>query len=159
MQTQAFSAQRVGARRTRAPASGRRLTVQVNAANALIVNTKGGGHAFIGLYLAKELMGKGHKVTILNDGDEVWRAWGLERDCQRPMLPCLPNAGLAARGPSCTCALRSWAALGSELGPHGRGPLAGGEAQPLAPGAPRRLHRLQHNPHGPSALPGAQRMA
>jgi hypothetical protein len=34
-------------------------------------DTQGGGHAFIGLYLAKELLYKGHDVTILNDGDEV----------------------------------------------------------------------------------------
>ncbi|KXZ47050.1 hypothetical protein GPECTOR_38g287 [Gonium pectorale] len=58
-----------GARRAVAPA-GRRLTVKVNNANVLIANTKGGGHAFIGLYLAKELLKKGHKVTIMNDGDE-----------------------------------------------------------------------------------------
>ena len=32
----------------------------------------GGGHAFIGLYLAKQLLKDGHSVTILNDGDEVW---------------------------------------------------------------------------------------
>lgn len=35
------------------------------------MNTKGGGHAFIGLYLAKELLNKGHDVTIFNDGDQV----------------------------------------------------------------------------------------
>jgi nucleoside-diphosphate-sugar epimerase len=29
------------------------------------------GHAFIGLYLAKELLAKGHDVTIFNDGDAV----------------------------------------------------------------------------------------
>ena len=37
--------------------------------NALIVNTKGGGHAFLGLHLAKKLVADGHSVTILNDGD------------------------------------------------------------------------------------------
>ncbi|KAG2448836.1 hypothetical protein HYH02_006187 [Chlamydomonas schloesseri] len=57
-----------GARRAVGPAS-RRLTVSVMNSNVLIANTKGGGHAFIGLYLAKELLKKGHKVTILNDGD------------------------------------------------------------------------------------------
>eukprot|EP00877_Chromochloris_zofingiensis_P002016 jgi/Chrzof1/11815/Cz06g11010.t1 len=48
----------------------RRPTVEVRADNCLIVNTKSGGHAFIGLYLAKELLAKGHTVTILNDGDQ-----------------------------------------------------------------------------------------
>mmetsp|Transcript_28353 Transcript_28353/g.62316 ORF Transcript_28353/g.62316 Transcript_28353/m.62316 type:complete len:556 (+) Transcript_28353:33-1700(+) len=38
---------------------------------ALIVNTKGGGHAFIGYYLAKELVAKGYCVTIMNDGDKA----------------------------------------------------------------------------------------
>lgn len=62
---------RVAAGARRPLASGRRLTVQVSAANVLIANTKGGGHAFIGLYLAKELLRDGHKVTIMNDGDKV----------------------------------------------------------------------------------------
>jgi hypothetical protein len=31
----------------------------------------GGGHAFIGLYLAKQLLSDGHSVTILNDGAKV----------------------------------------------------------------------------------------
>lgn len=59
-----------GARRAVGTA-GRRLTVKVMNSNVLIANTKGGGHAFIGLYLAKELLKKGHKVTIMNDGDSV----------------------------------------------------------------------------------------
>jgi nucleoside-diphosphate-sugar epimerase len=50
--------------------SSRRTAVQVRADKCLIVNTKGGGHAFIGLYLAKELIAKGHDVTIFNDGDQ-----------------------------------------------------------------------------------------
>ena len=37
----------------------------------VIVNTKGGGHAFLGLHLAKRLLAAGHTVTILNDGDKV----------------------------------------------------------------------------------------
>ncbi len=45
--------------------------VRVHAGKALIVNTKSGGHAFIGLYLARELLAKGHSVTILNEGDQV----------------------------------------------------------------------------------------
>lgn len=47
----------------------RQRNVKVNAASCLIVNTKGGGHAFIGYHLAKELRTKGHQVTIMNDGD------------------------------------------------------------------------------------------
>lgn len=30
-----------------------------------------GGHAFLGLHAAKKLLAQGHKVTILNDGDQV----------------------------------------------------------------------------------------
>ncbi len=45
--------------------------VLVRADSALIVNTKGGGHAFLGLHLAKRLLADGHSVTILNDGDQV----------------------------------------------------------------------------------------
>lgn len=36
----------------------------------LIVNTNSGGHAVIGFYFAKELLGSGHKVTIFTVGDE-----------------------------------------------------------------------------------------
>jgi hypothetical protein len=32
---------------------------------------QGGGHAFIGYHLAKQLIAKGHDVTIFNDGDKV----------------------------------------------------------------------------------------
>jgi hypothetical protein len=50
----------------------RRLpAVRVRADNCMIVNTKGGGHAFIGLYLAKALLAQGHSVTIMQDGDQV----------------------------------------------------------------------------------------
>ena len=48
-----------------------RRSLKVSAQQALIVNAKGGGHAFIGLYLAKELQQAGHSVTIFNDGDKV----------------------------------------------------------------------------------------
>jgi len=37
----------------------------------LIINTKGGGHAFLGLHLAKELLSAGHSVSIFNDGDKA----------------------------------------------------------------------------------------
>lgn len=36
----------------------------------LIINTNSGGHAVIGFYFAKELLGAGHSVTILTVGDE-----------------------------------------------------------------------------------------
>lgn len=36
----------------------------------LIVNTNSGGHAVIGFYFAKQLLGSGHQVTIFTVGDE-----------------------------------------------------------------------------------------
>jgi len=45
----------------------------------LLVNTKGGGHAFLGLHLAKALMSAGHQVTIMNDGDK-------EKLAQKPWI-------------------------------------------------------------------------
>jgi len=36
----------------------------------LIVNTNSGGHAIIGFYFAKELLGAGHSVTVLTVGEE-----------------------------------------------------------------------------------------
>lgn len=53
------------------PQASRRVPLVVRNDSALIVNTKGGGHAFLGLYLAKKLIADGHKVTILNDGDRA----------------------------------------------------------------------------------------
>ncbi|XP_024980750.1 chloroplast stem-loop binding protein of 41 kDa a, chloroplastic [Cynara cardunculus var. scolymus] len=60
--------------------SSKRLSLSsftVNAAAAasekkkvLIVNTNSGGHAVIGFYFAKQLLGCGHDVTILTVGDE-----------------------------------------------------------------------------------------
>lgn len=38
----------------------------------LIVNANSGGHAVIGFYLAKELLGSGHEVTILTVGEETF---------------------------------------------------------------------------------------
>ncbi|CAK7346598.1 unnamed protein product [Dovyalis caffra] len=49
------------------------LTVKASAAGkkkVLIVNTDSGGHAVIGFYFAKELLGSGHEVTILTVGEE-----------------------------------------------------------------------------------------
>jgi hypothetical protein len=59
--------------RPAAAATARRASLICRADSVLIANTKGGGHAFLGLHLAKKLMSQGHKVTILNDGDEVRR--------------------------------------------------------------------------------------
>lgn len=50
------------------------FTVKASSAEkkkVLIVNTNSGGHAVIGFYLAKELLGSGHEVTILTDGEET----------------------------------------------------------------------------------------
>ncbi|XP_059442439.1 chloroplast stem-loop binding protein of 41 kDa a, chloroplastic [Corylus avellana] len=49
------------------------LSVKASAAEkkkVLIVNTNSGGHAVIGFYFAKELLGSGHEVTILTVGEE-----------------------------------------------------------------------------------------
>eukprot|EP00884_Botryococcus_braunii_P000837 jgi/Botrbrau1/10754/Bobra.180_2s0019.1 len=58
--------------RAHSPAAklGRNCRLIVLAENVLIVNTKGGGHAFIGLFLAEQLLAARHSVTILNDGEE-----------------------------------------------------------------------------------------
>jgi nucleoside-diphosphate-sugar epimerase len=63
----------------------RRTSVLVRADKCLIVNCKSGGHSFIGLYLAKALLAKGHDVTILNDGD---------RDKLVKKAPCDQYAGV-----------------------------------------------------------------
>ncbi|KAL3849867.1 hypothetical protein ACJIZ3_011749 [Penstemon smallii] len=46
------------------------FTVKAEKKNVLIVNTNSGGHAVIGFYFAKELLGSGHNVTILTVGEE-----------------------------------------------------------------------------------------
>lgn len=49
------------------------LSVRASATEkkkVLIVNTNSGGHAIIGFYFAKELLGSGHEVTILTVGEE-----------------------------------------------------------------------------------------
>ncbi|WCJ21529.1 chloroplast stem-loop binding protein of 41 kDa [Euphorbia peplus] len=49
-----------------------RAGFSVNAKKkVLIVNTNSGGHAVIGFYFAKELLGSGHDVTIFTVGDET----------------------------------------------------------------------------------------
>ena len=57
--------------RSRAQGQRRATQLGVVSEKVLIANTKGGGHAFIGLHLAEQLLQAGHEVTILNDGDEV----------------------------------------------------------------------------------------
>lgn len=60
------------------PTSSRRysassFTIRASAAEkkkVLIVNTNSGGHAVIGFYFAKELLGSGHEVTIFTVGEE-----------------------------------------------------------------------------------------
>ena len=52
-------------------AHGRVTRLRVVSENCLIVNTNSGAHAFIGLHLAHALLKKNHKVTILNNGDQV----------------------------------------------------------------------------------------
>lgn len=59
----------VAARRPGASRPGRATSVLVRADKCVVVNCKSGGHSFIGLYLAKALLAKGHDVTIVNDGD------------------------------------------------------------------------------------------
>lgn len=63
--------------------AGRALTVTVRAEKVMVVNTKKGGHAFVGLYLAKRLDAVGHSVTIFNDGDAVRPSatWTALIDC------------------------------------------------------------------------------
>ncbi|XP_021599680.1 chloroplast stem-loop binding protein of 41 kDa a, chloroplastic-like, partial [Manihot esculenta] len=48
------------------------FTVKASAAKKKvhIVNTNSGGHVVIGFYCAKELLGFGHKVTIMTVGDQ-----------------------------------------------------------------------------------------
>ncbi|KAK9281263.1 hypothetical protein L1049_004159 [Liquidambar formosana] len=49
------------------------FSVKASAAEkkkVLIVNTNSGGHAVIGFYFAKELLGSGHEVTIMTVGEE-----------------------------------------------------------------------------------------
>lgn len=57
--------------RPRVQSQRRATQLRVVSERVLIANTKGGGHAFIGLHLAQQLLQAGHEVTILNDGDEV----------------------------------------------------------------------------------------
>jgi nucleoside-diphosphate-sugar epimerase len=64
-----LSARPFGASGRQHSSAARRAQVLVRADSVLIANTKGGGHAFLGLHLAKKLLNEGHSVTILNDGD------------------------------------------------------------------------------------------
>ena len=98
-----FSGRRLGragaGSAVRPVAASRSHTCVVRAERVLIVNTKKGGHAFLGLYLAKRLLGKGYGVTIFNDGD--------------PVRPCPPG-----RFPE-ACAGMHAIAEGAEIGCRG----------------------------------------
>ena len=71
MHTSRFAGTKLAPRRPHAAVSRRGVLAGPRADSVLIINTKGGGHAFLGLNLAKELLAAGHKVSILNDGDKV----------------------------------------------------------------------------------------
>ena len=70
---------------SRHPSVRSRVPLVVRNDSCLIVNTKGGGHAFLGLHLAKKLVSDGHQVTILNDGDQV----GVKIDANERLNPAL----------------------------------------------------------------------
>ncbi|OSX73689.1 hypothetical protein BU14_0331s0008 [Porphyra umbilicalis] len=57
------------------------------APTVLILNTKGGGHAFIGLHVAEAVLAAGGRVRLLNVGDEASLSTAL---------PCARYAGVAA---------------------------------------------------------------
>ena len=88
----------LGARRPAAPTArpARGAPLLCRADSVLIANTKGGGHAFLGLHLARKLVKDGHSVTILNDGEEVRR--GEERVEGEVGCLCVRGRGRAACG-------------------------------------------------------------
>lgn len=76
-------------------AHGRVIRLRVVGENCLIVNTNSGAHAFIGLHLAHALLKKNHKVTILNNGDQVNEMRERTRSCTT-YFPFLQQALLSA---------------------------------------------------------------
>ena len=83
----------------------RSTQLRVVSERVLIANTKGGGHAFIGLHLAQQLLSKGHEVTILNDGEEVgrWQYTPCSVFCVSVLLPCRVSGAGQSRCPhSCS---------------------------------------------------------
>lgn len=82
------------------PAAARRVALAVRADSALIVNTKGGGHSFLGLHLAKKLLSQGHSVTILNDGDAAKLA-GKSPFAAYPTVPGLTVVWGSPTDPAC----------------------------------------------------------
>ena len=118
----------------RAAPRSRSAGLTCRADSVLIANTKGGGHAFIGLHLARKLLDKGHSVTILNDGDEVGRGgWG-GRGRGRAM-PRAARLGAWGRASPAPPSMRGFKASAARLG--------GGGGGAAAPGAhrPRLYHR------------------
>ena len=105
------------------------MRMAARADSVLIINTKGGGHAFLGLHLARRLLKDGHTVSIFNDGEEVinkvllttrpgrwisstdrvacvhWRVAVMHVRNDLPLL-VLPHLSVLHRCPMCsTCAL------------------------------------------------------
>lgn len=95
-----FSGRRVSRGGAARPVAAARSRVcVVRAERVLIVNTKKGGHAFLGLYLAKRLLGKGYGVTIFNDGDPVCPPRSLRCRTTHHMVP---SHTASPRGPGRT---------------------------------------------------------
>ena len=115
----AFFGNGVGAPRPRRAVAARRA-VDVRADSCLILNCTGGGHAPLGLHLAKKLLADGHSVTILNDGDPVsggerhvargtcvrllYLAAGAAAAPRPPLHAWPAAAAVAAAGTRCTSA-------------------------------------------------------
>lgn len=57
--------------KTKKSSSTTKINKSIRNENCLIVNTKSGGHAFLGYHLTEKLLANNHTVTILNDGDPV----------------------------------------------------------------------------------------
>jgi len=73
---------------TTSPRAARGCPLICRADSVLIANTKGGGHAFLGLHLARKLVKDGHSVTILNDGEEVRMGGVCARGAACPQTAC-----------------------------------------------------------------------
>ena len=140
---------------------GRRLCVTVRAGTeraqkVLIVNTKKGGHAFVGLYLATELQKARHTVTILNDGDSVRAA----RSTQRLRPACAAISALRVLESSATAALPPAGRVGRIAKPSGADVRARAEHREqgavLGVQEPARRFGGLRRPRGPLYLPAGR---